>query len=430
MYLLDNPLRPYAWGSKTAIAGLLGRTPSGGPEAELWLGAHPDSPSHTALRDGSTEGLDSLIASDPERMLGSAVSSEFGGRLPYLMKVLAAAAPLSLQVHPSLDQARAGFAAENHTGVAMDAANRNYRDSNHKPEMIFALSDFEALCGFRPASETAAVFRFLAGTVDDPVFLRGVAGLIGSGAPEDGLRAAFEQVMTADGAADAVRAVQQAAAGSAADGPFARDLQTVNELSEHYPGDPGVLVALMLNRVSLAAGEALCLPAGQLHAYLSGLGIEVMASSDNVLRGGLTPKHVDVPELMRICSFSPTPPPLVAAQGTDAGQELYRPPFTEFQLQRIELQPDGGPVALAQHGPVIVLAVEGGTRLDSPKSELGLLHGQSAFIPVTEEPVLAHPMANSTSRAVLFAVTASGNPLEFGDAAFGDASLNRPAGAA
>ncbi|WP_035776209.1 mannose-6-phosphate isomerase, class I, partial [Arthrobacter sp. H5] len=153
MYLLDNPLRPYAWGSTTAIAGLLGRTPSGGPEAELWLGAHPDSPSRTVLRDGSTGGLDALIASDPERMLGAAVGSGFAGKLPYLMKVLAAAAPLSLQVHPSLDEARAGFAAENHSGVAMDAAHRNYRDSNHKPEMIFALSDFEALCGFRPASE-------------------------------------------------------------------------------------------------------------------------------------------------------------------------------------------------------------------------------------------------------------------------------------
>ncbi len=152
--------------------------------------------------------------------------------------------------------------------------------------------------------------------------------------------------------------MQRAAAGSALNGPFARELQTVRELSGHYPGDPGVQVALMLNRVSLAPGQALCLPAGQLHAYLSGLGIEVMASSDNVLRGGLTPKHVDVPELMRICSFSPTPPPMVPEQWTDAGQELYRPPFAEFQLQRIELQPNGGPVALAQHGPVIVLAVE------------------------------------------------------------------------
>ncbi len=168
MYELENVLRPYAWGSTTAIAGLLGRPATGGPEAELWVGAHPDSPS-TALNAGGAAGtaggrvpLDALIARDPEHYLGSESVAEFGARLPFLLKVLAAESPLSLQVHPTLDQARAGYAREEAAGVGRGAATRNYKDDNHKPEMIFALTPFEALCGFRPAAQSRAVLLHVA----------------------------------------------------------------------------------------------------------------------------------------------------------------------------------------------------------------------------------------------------------------------------
>ncbi|WP_035763543.1 mannose-6-phosphate isomerase, class I, partial [Arthrobacter sp. H20] len=201
MYLLENTLRPYAWGSETAIAELLGRVPSGGPEAELWVGAHPDSPSRALLDDGAAEDLDRLIAADPERTLGEASVRRFGTRLPFLLKVLAAAAPLSLQVHPSGSQAAEGFAAENAAGIPVDAPHRNYRDGFHKPEMIYALTQFEALCGFRPAPDAARVFKHLISAVEatgagSPQLLADVVNDLSSADQQEALRAAFTRLLT------------------------------------------------------------------------------------------------------------------------------------------------------------------------------------------------------------------------------------------
>lgn len=411
MYEIENVLRDYAWGSTTAIASLLGRPESGRPEAELWIGAHPDSPSVARLpEDGTQSPLDALISSDPEHFLGAESVSAFGPRLPFLAKILAAAQPLSLQVHPSLEQAREGFARENEAGIVPHAPNRNYKDDNHKPEMIFALTPFEALCGFRPAGETRKILQHIADAFRDggqtPKLLRALLEDLDVPDEGAGLRRAFERlIMGGQGVAEETALVVAALVSGAPLEPYQAELGTVISLNEKYPGDPGVLISLLLNRISLKPGEAVYLPAGNVHAYLHGLGVEVMASSDNVLRGGLTPKHVDVPELLRTIDFHPVAVPMLGAEKTVLDQELFRPPFKEFQLQRIELAPDAGPVPLAQTGPAVVIVVAGDVYLDSPKGDLELSRGGSAFIAAAEAPINVHRAAGSEGTALAFAVT-------------------------
>lgn len=411
MYEIDNVLRPYAWGSTTAISGLLHRPESGGPEAELWIGAHPDSPSVATRPDGTTVPLDALIAEDPGHFLGDDSVAAFGPRLPFLTKVLAAAKPLSLQVHPSLEQARAGFARENGEGVPSDAPNRNYRDDNHKPEMIFALTPFDALCGFREPAKSRDVFLHLAGCLElsgsgVPAVLTDVIDDLSQDDEGAALRSAFERLIAGgDAVAEATKIVVEALASGAPMAPYQPELATVLSLNGEYPGDPGVLISLLLNRLSLEPGEAVYLPAGNVHAYLHGMGVEVMASSDNVLRGGLTPKFVDVPELLKTVVFASVGVPMLRAGVSELGQELYQPPFREFQLQRIELLPDGGPVPLAQSGAAVVIVTAGSVYLDSPKGDLRLDRGGSAFLPAADAPVNVHPVSGSTDTAVAFAVT-------------------------
>lgn len=411
MYEIENVLRDYAWGSTTAIASLLGRPESGRPEAELWIGAHPDSPSVAHLpEDGSRSPLNALISSDPEHFLGAESVSAFGPRLPFLAKILAAAQPLSLQVHPSLEQAREGFARENEAGIDPHAAHRNYKDDNHKPEMILALTPFEALCGFRPAAETRKILQHVAaafhGGGQAPELLRALLDDLDG--PDEGaaLRRAFERLITGgtDVAEETALVVAALVSGAPLE-PYQAELGTAISLNEKYPGDPGVLISLLLNRISLKPGQAVYLPAGNVHAYLHGLGVEVMASSDNVLRGGLTPKHVDVPELLRTIDFHPVAVPMLDAEKTVLDQDIFRPPFREFQLQRIELGPDTGPVPLAQAGPAVIIVVAGDVYLDSPKGDLQLSRGGSAFIAAAEAPVNVHRAAGSDGTALAFAVT-------------------------
>jgi mannose-6-phosphate isomerase len=424
MYELENVLRPYAWGSPTAIADLLGRPASGGPEAELWIGAHPDSPSvaltpapggegrHApASRDGGRLALDALIAEDPEHCLGSGSVAAFGPRLPFLLKVLAAATPLSLQVHPTLEQAREGFAREEAAGVDRAATERNYKDDNHKPEMIFALTPFEALCGFRPAAESRAVFLHLAACFElaglelPPLIPQLLEDLAQPDEPI-AIRSAFERLIAGGGdVSDATARIAAVLVSGAPTAEHETALSTVLTLNGQYPGDPGVLISLLLNRISLGPGEAVYLPAGNVHAYLHGLGIEVMASSDNVLRGGLTPKFIDVPELLKTVAFEAVAVPMLPAETTMLGQELFRPPFREFQLQRIELAPGAEPAPLAQSGAAVIIVTAGSVRLDSPKGELRLDRGASAFLPAAEAPVNVHAVSGATGTALAFAVT-------------------------
>ncbi|HEY3633015.1 MAG TPA: mannose-6-phosphate isomerase, class I, partial [Jatrophihabitantaceae bacterium] len=289
IYELDGVIRPYAWGSRTDIPELLGVEPTDRPAAELWYGAHPDDPA----RVGETT-LDQLIAADPVGMLGERVVAEFGPRLPFLLKVLAAETALSIQVHPNRAQALAGFAAEDAAGVPRDAPNRNYRDDNHKPELLCALTEFDALCGFRPVARTLELFDAL----DVAELARYRSALAGP----DGLRAAFTALLTAeDPPVDAVVAALPRLAGS----EWADLGAALTRVAGDFPGDIGITVALLLNYVRLAPGEAIFLAAGNVHAYLHGVGVEILANSDNVLRCGLTGKHIDVPELLKITDFTP-----------------------------------------------------------------------------------------------------------------------------
>jgi len=363
---LENPVQPYAWGSPTAIASLLGREPPGGPQAELWLGAHPSAPSQV-VGDG---GLDAVIARAPSTLLGDAVAARFGGTLPFLLKVLAAAQPLSLQAHPSLAQAQAGFAREEAAGVPRAAAHRNYKDANHKPELLCALGEFHALCGFRRLADSIALFRGLGLSLAERL-------------ERDGLRATFEWVMTrpveernalAGATAEACRA--RAPAG------FERECAWGVKLAAQYPGDVGLVGALLLNLVTLRDGEALYLPAGNLHAYLEGVGVEVMANSDNVLRGGLTPKHVDVPELLSVLSFSDGPAEVLRPRG--APEAVYETPAAEFRLSRVDV---AGPVTLARRGPELLLVTRGEVDVRCGAELLDLAQGESIFVGADDGPL-------------------------------------------
>ncbi|MEO8220942.1 MAG: mannose-6-phosphate isomerase, class I [Specibacter sp.] len=416
MYALTNVTRHYTWGSTTAIAELLGTEASGGPEAEVWMGAHPDSPSIAATPEGPA-ALDKLIAEHPLATLGEEVHDAFGAKLPFLAKLLAADKALSLQVHPTLERARQRFADEDAAGIPRDAAHRNYKDENHKPEMILALSNFEALCGFRPCAEAAELFGAVGTAIaatgaQVPVLLAQVQMTLNSRMAEPMVvRRAFEALVNGGTAtAELVDLAASALAASTTELPAA--LGTVVDLARQYPSDSGVLVSLLLNRVSLVPGEAIYLPDGNIHAYLSGLGIEVMASSDNVLRGGLTGKHIDVPELLETVDFAPRGVPVVPTRVTELGQHVWEPPFTEFALQRVEIAVGAEPMPLIQNGPLLVLAVSGSVLLDSPRGDMVLSRGGSIFVPAAENPVMVHAHVespgNSQSPAVIFAVTVAG----------------------
>lgn len=413
MYRLTNTIRDYAWGSTGAISGLLGTDPSGKPEAEMWLGAHPSAPSLASdgQPGGADTGLDRLIAADPQGLLGPEVAAAYG-RLPFLMKLLAAGKPLSIQVHPSADQAAAGYAAENAAGLAADDPQRNYRDGSHKPEMIYALTNFAALSGFRSPAETAGLFGTLGAALEAEAAetCARIVSLLSNPDEAEALRSTCEYLLGGSpelgrlGAA-ALRAIE--ANPALAEHPSLAELPRINE---HYPDDIGVLVSLLLNLVVLEPGQAIYLGAGNVHAYLRGLGVEVMANSDNVLRGGLTPKHIDVPELLRVSSFEALGVPHLEATETMYGQQVFTPPFAEFQLQHIELDAvanaadmGGGDVPVDANGPVIVLCIEGEVLIDTPRGDELLRRGDSLFIGANEAPAIARRSANAAGRA--FAVT-------------------------
>src|SRR5690625_1578503 len=271
--------RDYAWGSHTAIHELMGTEPDGTPLAELWCGANHSAPA--ILADGSDD-LRSVIAADPAGSLGTDVAARFGPQLPYLLKLVAPARPLSLQVHPSLERARTRFLAENRAGIPIDAPHRNYRDANHKPELVFALTTFEALCGFRAPRRAAELLADL-----DAPLARSLHRMLVANPSPVGMRAAFTTLLaerTRPAREEVGHVVQACAARLEAGSPSPRADATVVMLARDYPHDPGVVASLLLNPVTLQPGESLFVPASGVHAYLSGLGAAVMASSDHVLR--------------------------------------------------------------------------------------------------------------------------------------------------
>ncbi|WP_179467555.1 mannose-6-phosphate isomerase, class I [Mycolicibacterium vinylchloridicum] len=399
MELLRGATRTYAWGSRTAIAEFTGGpSPTAHPEAELWFGAHPGDPAWLETPDGEKSLLDAVQA-DPDGQLGPAVRGRFGDVLPFLVKVLAAEEPLSLQAHPSAAQAVEGYAREDRAGVPLNSPIRNYRDRNHKPELLVALSEFHALGGFRPAARSVELMRALAVSDLDPF----IALL--SGQPDaDGLRALFTTWITApqpdldvlipavlDGAVAYVRSGET---------EFAAEARTLLELGERYPGDAGVLAAMLLNRITLAPGEALFMPAGNLHSYIHGMGMEVMANSDNVLRGGLTPKHVDVPELLRVLDFTPADEATLRTPTHRDGIEVvYDTPAEEFATCVLSLDGDnlGHEIdAPSRHdGPQILVCTEGSVVVRAKSDVVVLDRGSAAWVAADDGPIRLEAAAPS-----------------------------------
>jgi mannose-6-phosphate isomerase len=379
MFSISNATLDYAWGSAEAIPELLGVPAPGGPVAEAWYGAHPAGPSRTAP-DGTP--LQDVVAADPGAVLGADVVARFGPTLPYLLKLIAADGPLSLQVHPHVDAARAGFAREDAAGVPLDAPHRNYRDRNHKPELVYALTRFEAMCGFRAPRRAAELLEGL-----DAPLAKELHDVLVAQPTAAGIEAAFTRLLRPETRPDtaAVQGVVDAcAARLEAGSPSPRADRTVVRLARSYPGDPGIVTSLLLNPVTLHPGDALFVPAGGVHAYLQGLGVEIMASSDNVLRAGLTPKHVDVDELLRNVDYVAAPPIRIAPERFHGATRVFYAPVDDFELSVTELIDDDRH-PLPGRGPRILLCLEGGMTVTAGSGEsLALVRGQAAFVPASD----------------------------------------------
>ena len=399
MYLLDGAIRNYAWGSHQELAALRGApTPTEHPEAEMWFGTHSGDPALLATDNDRT--LRDVVAADPTHELGSATAHTFADNLPFLLKLLAAEEPLSLQAHPSLAQAQEGYARENAQGVPLDAPDRNYHDPNHKPELIVGLTRFHALAGFREPQCTLELFDAL-----NVPQLQPYVEMLRAEPDATGIRAVMTTLitLTADQLRECITATQEAAQRLvAANGEWVDESVTFLGLVSEYGNDAGALCALLLNRITLEPGEAIFMKSGMLHAYLHGVGVEIMANSDNVLRGGLTSKHIDVPELMHVVQFDALLDPIapaenvvlsshgiVPAEGIETVE--YLTPVPEFRLSRSHLAPCRES-HLGIEGPFIVLVTEGTVTLTSRECPEGLSvsAGHAAWVGAWEDrPTIA-----------------------------------------
>lgn len=404
MRRIRGAVQQYPWGRLTAIAELRGVDPSGLPEAEYWLGTHPRGPSRVIVDDG-VDGppLRSLIDAEPDRWLGPRVRDRFG-ELPFLLKILAADQPLSIQAHPTAEQARAGFERENRAGIERDDFKRNYRDANHKPELICALSPFEAKCGLRALADTQRLFAAFTDPAVEPLRARLNA--------EGNARSVLGGVVSWLLELDQRRAIDLAGtvtyeAARLLDAPdemvpisdFRADLEWTSRINEVHPGDIGIVVALLLNHLTLEPGQALFLEAGVLHAYLSGVGVELMANSDNVLRCGLTVKHVDIDELLTVATFEPGRPTVQTAGGP---VHRFDSPTAEFALavhrfvegvERSVCEVDGPEIVLVESGSATLVAAPS-TAEGEPGDAVRLVPGDAVAIPAATgryEMVLVGP---------------------------------------
>ena len=385
MDLLRPVVRPYAWGSHTAIAELQGRpVPAAGPEAELWMGAHPSAPSGVA-RDPAT--LDAVITAAPDRELGPQCAATFGGRLPFLLKVLSADKALSIQVHPTRAQAEAGYQAENRRGLAPGDPARNYVDDWPKPELLYALTPFEVVAGLRTPADAADLLRALA--VDQ---LGPLAGELSAATSEQAMAGALASILEwpepsrAGLVAEVVVACSKLAASGSEVSPYADACAAAVRVAEDHPGDLGLVALLLMRHEVLQPGQAVFMPAGGLHAYLRGTGIELLANSDNVVRAGLTGKHIDVPELLKLLDPAVSVPVLSPCVLAD-GVRWFDTPAPEFRLYLLDLT--GSSVTLPGAGPRILLCAEGACVLRAASGQaLELARGDSCFIPAADGPVL------------------------------------------
>lgn len=379
MLLLRNPIQPYAWGAIDGIADVVGSAPTGERQAELWVGTHPRGPSVVAAGPHEGQTLAEVIAEDPGRWLGPELAAAGRRALPFLLKVLAIDAPLSLQAHPSADQAAAGFASEEGAGVPLDAPERNYRDASPKPEALVALRDSWALCGFRPADEIGALLGELGVAQLEPW----VARLAAAGSEREAGEARRDLLaflLRLDGADRTALAGEVAqAVASAPPAPSPTPQAWVRALVESYPGDPLALAPFVLNVVALRPGDAVHLPAGNLHAYLRGAGVEIMAASDNVLRGGLTPKHVDVDELLAVLRFDAGLP--AAPRRSEVGPGVHPYDAGEEAFALVAIDAALGPIELVPSAPSLLLATGGPVKVAGPDETMVLDGGLAAFVP-------------------------------------------------
>jgi mannose-6-phosphate isomerase len=379
---MQNTVQHYVWGSHTAIAEMMGSdAPTAHPEAEVWMGAHPKAPSKVWYEQ-RWQPLDQLIAQYPIEMLGPEVAKQFNNQLPYLFKLLAAGEPLSIQAHPDKRQAREGYRLENAKGIALDSPLRNYKDNHHKPECMCALTTFWGLCGFRSLADMMA----LIGPVWPAKFnylLKSIEKYFNSG----GLKQLFESLMRLGQpqrgqlvTSIVDRALIQRDKDPACDPAY----DWIVRLNRKYPGDTGVLSPLLLNVLKMEPGQAVYLPARQLHAYLEGFGIELMANSDNVLRGGLTPKHIDVAELIKILDFEPRIPKLLQPPDKMATEYAYDIPAEEFRLSAIQPAAQKPYTYQVSAGrPEIIICIDGQATIRSAKTggDTTIQQGQSVFVP-------------------------------------------------
>ncbi|WP_202304295.1 mannose-6-phosphate isomerase [Dryocola clanedunensis] len=377
MQKLINAVQNYAWGSQTALTELYGvQNPDNLPMAELWMGAHPKSSSQV-LVDGQPRSLREVIDADQNSALGAAVAERFR-ELPFLFKVLCADQPLSIQVHPNKKASELGFAKENADGIPLDAAERNYKDPNHKPELVFALTPFLAMNAFREFSDIVSLLQPVSGAHT------AIAHFLEKPGAER-LAQLFASLLNMQGEEKSrALGVLKAALNNQQGEPW----ETIRVISEFYPDDSGLFSPLLLNVVKLEPGEAMFLFAETPHAYLKGVALEVMANSDNVLRAGLTPKYIDIPELVANVKFEPKPAGELLTQPRQNGSELDFPiPVDDFAFSLHDLS--ATPATLAQESAAIVFCVEGEAVLSKNEQRLVLKPGESAFIAASESPVSA-----------------------------------------
>ena len=390
--MLECDVQHYAWGDVEFLPSLLGEAnPDRRPYAELWMGAHPDLPSRALLGDTALS-LKALIDAVPDATVGPQAAKDYGG-LPFLFKVLCAGQPLSIQAHPTIEQAQAGFEREQRDGIPIDAPHRNYKDRNHKPELIAALTDFYGLRGFRPLDEIAELFSRVP---ELRLWLDASDDAADPAITPERLRAIYASIMRASQAAidEALAPLIHRLRERDADEPFGKDdreywlLAADRAFSRDGHHDRGLISVLLLNLVHLRPGQAMYLPAGVLHAYLQGSGIELMANSNNVLRGGLTPKHVDVDELLATVQFEGETPTVLQAEPAVRGRR-FRTPAPEFELWPLELAAEATSPHGAPHPVEILICTEGGVRLHyGAEGSLDLKAGHSVFVPLDVPYVL------------------------------------------
>lgn len=394
MHRIEGVVQNYSWGSETAIPDFLHLPQTGEPFAELWLGAHAAGNSVILPQADSEplgdrpQDLSAAIAADPTGCLGQDVVSRFGEQLPYLLKLIAPARALSLQVHPDLHEARAQFAREDGAGIGLADPRRNYRDDNHKPELVVAMTTFEALCGFRAPRRAVELLEGL----HSPIAVR-LRETLRREPTAGGMKSAFSMLLDGDSrpTESELRHLAHACAERLEGGsPSPRADATVVSLSEEHPGDPGVATSLLLNPVTLHPGEALFVPAGCVHAYLRGLGMEIMAASDNVLRAGLTSKHIDVPEMLRLVDYVAAPPIRLAPEVYHGHTRVFYAPVDDFELAITDLHDaPGEDHPLPGRGPRLLMCLAGTVTLSSARDTVTLRLGDAAFVRADEGKLVA-----------------------------------------